>query len=40
MTSNIRRALFQILMVITVDNENTVVIEDQEDVRNLSLLPP
>ena len=32
MTSNIRRALFRVLMVVTMDNENTVVIENGEDV--------
>ena len=32
MTSNIRFALFQVLMVMTVENENTVVVENGEDV--------
>lgn len=32
MTSNIRRALFKVLMVVTIDNENTVLIENGEDV--------
>ena len=32
MTSNTRRALFKMLMVVTIDNENTVVIENGEDV--------
>ena len=32
MTSNIRRALFEVIMVLTFDNENLLVIENGEDV--------
>lgn len=32
MTSNIRRSLFQLLMILTIDNENTVMIESGDEV--------
>ena len=32
MTSNIRRALFEVLMVLTFDNENSLVIDNGADV--------
>ena len=32
MMSNIRRALFEVLMVLTVEHDNTVVIDNGEDV--------
>ena len=34
MTSNIRKALFKSLLVQTIENENTVIIDNGEEVRD------